>query len=123
MDMRMLLQNMNTNFLFKSYFTIFDQTNKTNSMCILSFEVFNKKIQNHNIHESFQSRHIDENYQSLSFLCNMQGISSTTPKKDFFKIGSFSKKKKNMKNSITILKQLKARIEGLVCRNPTLKEV
>ncbi len=50
-------------------------------MCILSFEVVNNIIQNHNIHESFQSMHIDENYQNLSLLFNMQGISSTPPKK------------------------------------------
>jgi hypothetical protein len=44
---------------------------------------------------------------------------STPPKKDFFKIGSFSKtKNKNMKNSITIPKHLKARIEGLVTNIP-----
>ncbi len=74
MIMPMFLQNVNTNPLFKSYFTIFEQTNMTNSMCILSSKVFYNKFQNHNIHESFQSMHIDENYQILSLLFNMQGI-------------------------------------------------
>ncbi len=58
MIMPMFLQNMNTNSLFKSSFIIFEQTNKTNSMCILSSEVVNNKFQNHNIHESFQFMHI-----------------------------------------------------------------
>jgi hypothetical protein len=49
-------------------------------MCMLSSEVINKKFQNHNIHESFQFMHTDENYQSLSLLFNMQGILSTLPK-------------------------------------------
>ncbi len=79
---------MNTNPLFKSYFTIFEQTNKTNNMCILSFEIVNNIFENHNTHEGFQSMHIDENFQSLSLLFNMQGISSTPPTRDFFVIGS-----------------------------------
>ncbi len=43
--------NMNTNPLFKLYFTIFEQTNKTNSMCILSSKIVNNIFQNHNTHE------------------------------------------------------------------------
>jgi hypothetical protein len=51
---------MNTNSLFKSSFTIFEQRKKINSMCILSSKVVNNKFQNHNIHESFQSMHINK---------------------------------------------------------------
>jgi len=76
----------------------------------MSFEVVNNIIQNHNSHESFQSVHIDENYQNLSLLFNMQGISSTPPKINNFVIGSLSKR--NMKKSIIILKQLIISIEG-----------
>jgi hypothetical protein len=112
----MFLQNMNTNPLFKSYFTIFEQTNKTNSMCILSSKFVNNIFQNHNTHEGLQSMHIDEYFQSLSLLFNMQGISSKPPKIIIFVIGSF--KKRNMKNSITILKQLKVCIEGLETNIP-----
>jgi hypothetical protein len=43
-------------------------------MCILSFEVVNNILQNHNTHESFQSMHIDENYQNVLLLFDMQGI-------------------------------------------------
>ncbi len=74
MIMPLFLQNRNTNPLFKSYFIIIEKTNKTNSMCILSFQVVNNILQNHNSHESFQSIHIHENYQNLSLLFNMQGI-------------------------------------------------
>jgi hypothetical protein len=81
MIMPIFLQNMYTNPLIKSYFTIVQQTNNTNSMCILSFEVVNNILQNHNTHESFQSMDIGENCQNLSMLFNMQGISSTPPKK------------------------------------------
>jgi hypothetical protein len=69
--MPMFLQNVNTNPLFKSYFTIFEQINKINSMCILSSELVYNKFQNHNIHESFQFMHIDEKYQFFSLLFNM----------------------------------------------------
>jgi hypothetical protein len=116
MIMPMFLQNMNTNPLFKSYFTIVEQTNKTNNMCILSFEVVNNILQNHNTHESFQSMHIDENCKKLLLLFNMQGISSTPPKKDFFVIGSLSKR--NMKKSTIIPKQLKVHIESLETNIP-----
>jgi hypothetical protein len=63
---------MNNNPILKSYIIVFEQTNKTKKMCILSLDVVE------NIHIK-----TNEGVQSLSLLFNVQGISSPLPKNFF----------------------------------------
>ncbi len=58
--MPMFVENINTNPLFKSYFTVFKQTNKTNTMCILSLDVVKNILKNYSSHKGFQSMHMNE---------------------------------------------------------------
>jgi hypothetical protein len=90
--MPMFVKNINTNPLFKSYLIVFEQTNKTNIMCLLSLNVVKNILENYSTHEGFQSMHMNEKIQSLSLLFNIQGISSSPQKKDFFIFGNLSKK-------------------------------
>jgi hypothetical protein len=89
--MPMFVENINTNSLFKSYFIVFEQKNKTNNMCILSLDVVKNILENYSTHEGFQSLHMNEKIQSLSLLFIIQGISS--PPKNFFYTWKFVKKK------------------------------
>jgi hypothetical protein len=116
--MPMYVEHINTNPLFKSYLTIFEQTNKTNIMCILSSYVVKNILENHSTHKDFQSVHINEKIQSLSLLFIIQGISSPPPKKDFFIFGNLSRR--NVTYSTTIHEQRKIRIEGVQNNIPFL---
>jgi len=51
--MPMFVESIHTNPLFKKYFIVFEQTNKINTMCILSSHVVKNILENHNTHEGF----------------------------------------------------------------------
>jgi hypothetical protein len=116
--MPMYVENINFNPLFKSYLIVFEHTNKTNIMCILSSYVVKNILENHSTHGNFQSMHINEKIQSLSLLFIIQGISSPPPKKDFFILGNLSRR--NVTHSTITHEQLKVHIESLQNNIPFL---
>jgi hypothetical protein len=92
---------------------IFEQSNDIRSTCILSSNVINDIITQHNIlNNDFENMHVSDEIQNLSLLFNMSFHAMIPTNKDFFMIRNM---KKQLIENNTCNEKLLVKYNGLQC--------
>ena len=91
-----LNQNMDTNPTFKDFFTIFEQPQKSNSMCILSAKIIKNTIDKHRTNSpTFPTMNVEDSIHNLSLLFDMQNTQGSKKNSNYYIIGNVCKRLNN----------------------------
>jgi hypothetical protein len=91
-----LNQNMDTNPAFKDFFTVFEQPQKSNSICILLTEVVKNIIDRHRTDSpAFPTMNVEDSIHNLTLLFDMRNIQGFKKNSNYYTIRNVCKRLNN----------------------------
>jgi hypothetical protein len=91
-----LNQNMDTNPTFKDFFTVSEQLQKSNSMCILSTEIVKSTIDRHRTDSpTFPTMNVEDSIHNLTLLFDMRNTQGSKKNSNYYTIGNVCKRLNN----------------------------
>jgi hypothetical protein len=91
-----LNQNMDTNPAFEDFFTVFEQPQKSRSMCVLSAEIVKNIIEKHRIDPpAFPTMNVEDSVHNLTLLFDMRNTQGSKKNSNYYTIGNVCRRPDN----------------------------